>query len=172
MNGSGEDWYGGASFGYRRLIEVLPVFILSLAFWLDGFRSRRAPLLAGLGVCALVVWNLLFLIQYNRLLIPSMSGLTFNQMVTQKFQLPSREIYLFFAAKYLKDLPAAYAAASGKFYLSILSRVIGLGLAASLVGVFAERISRGFQRVSTRNGELEQRAMKEKAHGSGFPNTL
>lgn len=147
INGGGKDWYGGASFGYRRLIEILPVFILSLAFWLDGFKTRSTIWLASLAAAGFIIWNLLFLVQYCRLLIPAMEELTFNQMFTQKFQLPLREIYLFFAAKYVKDLPAAYGSYSGRFYLSVLSRIVGLASLSFLVGICADRVSQLFQKL-------------------------
>ena len=82
-NGTVRDWWGGASFGMRRLISGTPLFALGLAVFLDDVRlalAHRAPrqvegagapaartgprLLAPLACFGFSAWNLLLLAQY------------------------------------------------------------------------------------------------------------
>lgn len=77
------DWWGGASFGMRRMVSGTPLFALGFAVFLDDARlalARRTPhrgrgpgvpaagtgpaLLAPLAFVAFSVWNLLLLAQY------------------------------------------------------------------------------------------------------------
>ncbi|MDI6892699.1 MAG: hypothetical protein QMD08_06945 [Actinomycetota bacterium] len=145
INGCSKDWYGGACFGSRKLIEVLPVFILSLACWVDRFKTKLLVIVGSLIGALLLVWNLLFLVQYCRLLIPPMTGLTFRQMVIEKFQLPLKDIYLFFFAKYVKGIPALYGVSVSYFYLSVLGRVAGLALLSVIIGLMAMCVSQKLQ---------------------------
>jgi hypothetical protein len=78
------DWWGGASFGMRRLLSGTPLFALGLAVFLDDLRlalAHRTPhperaagatarrtgsrLLAPLACFGFSAWNLLLLAQYG-----------------------------------------------------------------------------------------------------------
>lgn len=82
-NAAARDWWGGASFGMRRLVSATPLFALGFAVLLDDVRlaltgrtpvgspgtGRRtaiggARLLAPLACFAFTAWNLLLLAQY------------------------------------------------------------------------------------------------------------
>lgn len=82
-NATARDWWGGASFGMRRLVSATPLFALGFAVLLDDVRlawTRRTPvgspdtgrraaiagagLLAPLACFAFTAWNLLLLAQY------------------------------------------------------------------------------------------------------------
>lgn len=142
LNGAADDWYGGAAFGYRRLIEILPVLAISLGFMLERFSSKRIFICAASIV--FVTWNFLFLIQYNRLLIPAMDDLTIQQIVFDKFTLPTREIMLFFFAKYLKEVPDTLGSFASQGWVSIGGRVLGLTSLSAMIAFVSEWL---FQRL-------------------------
>jgi hypothetical protein len=71
-NATARDWWGGASFGMRRMLSATPLLALGLAACLDEFRrslAHRAPaaarLAAPLALSAFVLWNVLLLAQYS-----------------------------------------------------------------------------------------------------------
>ncbi len=150
INASAIDWWSSVSFGQRRMIETLPIFVFGLAALIDRLKTRLSLAIAsGVGVL-FVVWNLLFLVQYCRLLIPSCAPITFHQLAVEKFQLPLREIALFFFAKFIKDIPSSYGFSPGHFYLSLTLRIVGLGLLSvftALLGVYAHSKLRGWVKV-------------------------
>ena len=72
-NCSARDWWGGASFGMRRLVSGTPLFVLGLAALLAELRGaggRGRAWLAPLVVLAFTAWNILLLGQYALGMIP------------------------------------------------------------------------------------------------------
>lgn len=65
VNSIVNDWWGGEAYGARRFISLMPFFALGLAAFVDWVRPRVSPtaLLAALG--AFIVWNNLFILQYD-----------------------------------------------------------------------------------------------------------
>lgn len=63
-------WWQGASFGGRMFIELTPAFALGLAALFSTFRRPVWRLSACCVVALLVIWNLLFILQYGSGLLP------------------------------------------------------------------------------------------------------
>lgn len=65
VNSIVNDWWGGEAFGARRFISLMPFFALGLAALVDALQARvsKTVIVAALG--ALMVWNLLFIFQYD-----------------------------------------------------------------------------------------------------------
>lgn len=65
VNSIVNDWWGGEAFGARRFISLMPFFALGLAALVDAVQARisKTVIVAALGV--LMVWNLLFIFQYD-----------------------------------------------------------------------------------------------------------
>lgn len=67
------DWWAGGSYSNRRFDSLLPLLAVGLAAALAAllrFAARRPAAVVGAGGLALVGWNLLFMQQYRRNLIP------------------------------------------------------------------------------------------------------
>jgi hypothetical protein len=62
MNGAVADWWGGWSFGMRRMTELYPVFVVGLAVLLSQVPAgvRRHSLLYRAGICGLAILALGF----------------------------------------------------------------------------------------------------------------
>lgn len=91
INSIVNDWWGGEAFGARRFISLMPFFALALAAFVDTARTRvsQTLILAVLG--ALIVWNNLFILQYNLWLkgIGHISAMpTLQEMTLDKFTAP------------------------------------------------------------------------------------
>ncbi len=91
VNSIVNDWWGGEAFGARRFISLMPFFALGLAAFVDLARTRVSTF-AVLGVLALfIVWNNLFVLQYNLWLhgIGHISAIpTLQEMTVDKFIVP------------------------------------------------------------------------------------
>jgi hypothetical protein len=97
LNSIVQDWWGGEAFGARRFIGLMPFFSLGLAALIDAVRTRvsRPAALALLG--AFVVWNMLFILQYDLWLHgvghisanPTLAEITIDKF-TAPFQLLSK----------------------------------------------------------------------------------
>ncbi|RIK27017.1 MAG: hypothetical protein DCC52_09745 [Chloroflexi bacterium] len=97
INSVVNDWWGGEAFGARRFISLMPFFALGLAALIDALRqsaktrayvSQNAILVI---LVALIVWNNLFVLQYNLWLkgIGHISAVpTFQEMTLDKFTAP------------------------------------------------------------------------------------
>lgn len=95
VNSIVNDWWGGEAFGARRFISLMPFFALGLAAFLDSIRTRvsQTTILALLG--AFILWNNLFLLQYNLWLhgIGHISAIpTLQEMTVDKFTAPFKAI--------------------------------------------------------------------------------
>ncbi len=94
-NGIVADWWGGEAFGARRFISLIPFFALGLAAFVDFVRPRlsQTTILVALG--AFIVWNNLFLLQYNLWLhgIGHISAIpTWQEMTLDKFTAPFKAL--------------------------------------------------------------------------------
>ncbi len=73
VNACSGDWWAGGSFSNRRFDSLLPPLAIGLAVALHALlraAQRRPALVIGAGALALALWNLLFMQQYRRNLIP------------------------------------------------------------------------------------------------------
>lgn len=89
------DWWGGEAFGARRFISIMPFFALGLAAFIDGVRTRVSKNAILLTLGAFVLWNNLFLLQYNLWLhgIGHISALpTLQEMTIDKFTAPFKAL--------------------------------------------------------------------------------
>ena len=91
------DWWGGEAFGARRFVSLMPFFALGLAALIDALlekfktRVRLAQNLMLAILVALLVWNNLFILQYNLWLkgIGHISPMpTLQEMTIDKFTAP------------------------------------------------------------------------------------
>lgn len=95
VNSIVNDWWGGEAFGARRFISLMPFFALGLAALIDALRERvsQTAMLVALG--ALIVWNNLFILQYNLWLhgIGHISAMpTVQEMTLDKFTAPLKAL--------------------------------------------------------------------------------
>lgn len=97
INSIVNDWWGGEAFGARRFISLMPFFALGLAALLDALLNTTRPRVrvsqtTVLGILVvLIVWNNLFVLQYNLWLkgIGHISPIpTLQEMTTDKFTAP------------------------------------------------------------------------------------
>ena len=89
------DWWGGSSFGMRRLNGMVPVIAVGYAALFDRCRSDRSRLILRVLTFSTVAWNMLFAVQFGLNLIPRGNALSFDQLVTQKLLLPVIVIHRF-----------------------------------------------------------------------------
>jgi hypothetical protein len=87
LNGAfGPTWHLSGSFGFRRLIEATPIFILGLALLLDRLRLPR-PLVVMLGGL-LVAWNFGLIAQWSLPPRPIRDGLVWDGMLQRQIAVP------------------------------------------------------------------------------------
>lgn len=94
-NGIVVDWWGGEAFGARRFISLMPFFALGLAAFIDFVRPRISQNAILLALGAFLVWNNLFLLQYNLWLhgIGHLSSIpTWQEMTLDKFTAPFKAL--------------------------------------------------------------------------------
>ena len=101
VNSIVNDWWGGEAFGARRFISLMPFFALGLAAFVDAVRERikvserwMQTLLWG-GLAAFIIWNNLFVLQYNLWLhgIGHISAVpTLQEMTVDKFTAPFKAL--------------------------------------------------------------------------------
>jgi hypothetical protein len=65
INAAVVDWWAGEAFGARRFIGLTPLFALGLAAVFSTRLLVRRPQLVGVAASGLIVYNLLFLVQYQ-----------------------------------------------------------------------------------------------------------
>jgi hypothetical protein len=111
------DWWGGASFGMRRLISATPILVLGLAVFLDDTRLAlarrrltgagkvpagapplRARIVAPVVCLAFSVWNVLLLAQYGLGMISHVDPVSFGTIASNQPEVLERIIRI------LKDL--------------------------------------------------------------------
>lgn len=92
INGSfGTTWHLSGSFGFRRLIECTPIFIMGLALLLEWAQARvgRWPLL--LVAALLLYWNLGLIAQWTIVRPEMRKGLIWHEMLRYQFiEVPQR----------------------------------------------------------------------------------
>lgn len=86
LNGAFLTWHLSGSFGFRRLIEATPIFVLGLALLLDRLRLPR-PLVVGLGML-LVAWNFGLIAQWSLPPRPIHEGLVWDGMLQRQLAVP------------------------------------------------------------------------------------
>jgi hypothetical protein len=79
-------WHLSGSFGFRRLIETTPIFILGVALLLDRIRWPRF-LIVGLSAL-LIAWNVGLLAQWSLPPRPIRDGLVWEGMLTRQLAIP------------------------------------------------------------------------------------
>lgn len=95
VNSIVNDWWGGEAFGARRFISLMPFFALGLAAFLDSIRTRVSQTVVLVLLGAFIVWNNLFLLQYNLWLhgIGHISAIpTLQEMTIDKFTAPFKAL--------------------------------------------------------------------------------
>lgn len=95
VNGIVVDWWGGEAFGARRFISIMPFFALGLAGFVDAVRTRASQNAVLLALGGFILWNNLFLLQYNLWLhgIGHISALpTLQEMTIDKFTAPFKAL--------------------------------------------------------------------------------
>jgi hypothetical protein len=91
-------WDGLSSFGNRKFIPLLPLFVLGLATSfseLAGFlkKNRKTLVIASSITAVLVIWNLAFIFQRGVHLVPSRGQISWKQMAyNQVVAMPERAI--------------------------------------------------------------------------------
>jgi hypothetical protein len=94
-NCTARDWWGGASFGMRRLVSGTPLLVLGLATCLE--RARGAGARRGLAPAAFVVfagWNLLLLGQYSLGMISHNDPVPVSTMIANQPRVVGRVLAL------------------------------------------------------------------------------
>lgn len=89
INGAfGTTWHLSGSFGFRRLIECTPIFVLGLAMLLEWLQPRLGwkPLLAGAGL--FVLWNIGLIAQWTFVRPALRKGLIWDEMLYYQLQVP------------------------------------------------------------------------------------
>lgn len=95
INSIVNDWWGGEAFGARRFISLMPFFALGLAAFIDSARARVSQTIILVALAAFIVWNNLFLLQYNLWLhgIGHISAIpTLQEMTLDKFTAPFKAL--------------------------------------------------------------------------------
>jgi hypothetical protein len=59
------DWWGGEAFGARRFVSLIPFFALGLAAFVEALAPRLSKRAVFVALGAFVVWNMLFILQYD-----------------------------------------------------------------------------------------------------------
>ncbi len=83
LNGAfGSTWHLSGSFGFRRLIEATPIFVLGFAMLLDRVRLPRPAVFALGGL--LIAWNIGLIAQWSLPPRPIKDGLVWNGMLERQ----------------------------------------------------------------------------------------
>ena len=84
VNACSEDWWAGGSYSNRRFDSVLPMLAVGLAATLvalRGLAARRPGLILATAGGLLCLWNVLFMEQYRRNLVPRDDTVAFPRVV-------------------------------------------------------------------------------------------
>lgn len=83
--GSFSTWFGGAAFGGRRFINCTVLFVVGLAAFANTIQARiPRKVLAGAGAL-LVIWNLLFIVQFVTGMVPRQEPVDMLAMARNQF---------------------------------------------------------------------------------------
>jgi hypothetical protein len=90
INGTFKTWHLSGSFGFRRMIELTPLFVLGVALLLD---TLRPPRWATLALAALLIgWNFGLIAQWALPPRPIKNGLVWNGMLARQIGIVQRVI--------------------------------------------------------------------------------
>ena len=78
------DWWGGDSFGMRRMTGTIPLFALGLAALLERWKRKWKFTFAILILALLACWNFLSIVQYRLNMIPKNDAPTLRQITVEK----------------------------------------------------------------------------------------
>jgi hypothetical protein len=93
-NGSAHDWAGGWAYGGRRFTSVLAAFAPGVAVALVAV-YRRPLILIGVAAAAVIGWNALLMIQYQRQMIPRDETVRFDALVRQQAEIATRPPFFY-----------------------------------------------------------------------------
>ncbi len=86
INGAfGTTWHLNRSFGFRRLIECTPIFVLGLAALIEWLRARGGRALPLLAAICLIYWNVGIIAQWTIVRPEIRNGLIWNGMLYNQF---------------------------------------------------------------------------------------
>jgi hypothetical protein len=86
INGAfGTTWHLTRSFGFRRLIECTPIFVLGLAALIDWLRARSSRALPLLAAALLIYWNIGLIAQWTIVRPQIRDGLIWEGMARYQF---------------------------------------------------------------------------------------
>jgi hypothetical protein len=101
INAVPTNWWCGSSFGYRRLLDCLPIFILGLAMFLEIVSQKvsRRILYPVIGI--LILWNIGFMAQFVFGMVNHTQPVSFLEVAVNQFTRVPQKIetiirYLFF----------------------------------------------------------------------------
>jgi hypothetical protein len=93
ISASYSTWWAGASYGARRMINILPL----LAVGLGALSERLRPKVTSKGLVAIallfIVWNFFFIIQYSTGMVPREAPISFKKMVYNQFFVVPPRLY-------------------------------------------------------------------------------
>lgn len=88
INSALSDWYGGGSFGARRMISSLFIFAVGFASFLESIKNKKLRLRLAITIFALaVIFNILLIMSYARQIIPINKPTTISQVYVAPFTL-------------------------------------------------------------------------------------
>jgi hypothetical protein len=93
INGAfGSTWHLSGAFGFRRLIECTPIFVLGLALLLEWLRQRTGPWPLVAGALFLVYWNAGLVAQWAIVRPDMRAGLIWEDMLYYQFVEVPRQV--------------------------------------------------------------------------------
>ncbi len=87
LNSAVLDWHAMWSFGHRRFISMLPIFIFGLTYFIE-IANKQLRYVYLVIILFFALWNQLFIFQYQHSLILHDGNVTFQEFVIDKFKLP------------------------------------------------------------------------------------
>ncbi len=91
INSVPTNWYCGSSFGYRRLLDLLPFYALGLGYWVDKNTHQKADFAWILLFTLLSLWNMGFMVQFALGKISHTDPVNFYEVtMNQIFWLPAK----------------------------------------------------------------------------------
>ena len=101
INGVPRNWWCGSSFGYRRMLDLLPIFILGLAVFMEWVKEYLPVKVVYSVLVLLVIWNIGFMIQFVFGMISHTAPVSFQEVARNQFtQVPEKLMtilrYIFF----------------------------------------------------------------------------
>ena len=85
INGVPTNWWCGSSFGYRRMLDLLPLFMLGFAYLWQSYSSKRINIAFITAGILLVIWNMGLLIQFSLGMISHTEPVTFSVIWTNQW---------------------------------------------------------------------------------------